>query len=273
MDFSIRRFAEVGSTMETAKRLIAEGLPSPAIILADRQNAGRGRIEGRRWEGAPGASLLMTLCLKGNAAARPAPPLRVGLGVVDVLARLAGPAFSIKWPNDIMGLRAGSAAADFAPADDRKPALWGKLGGLLCEASGEWFLAGIGLNLRPAAYPAELAATATSVEEAAIAGGGSFGANAAAAALLMLKNTEGLALAIGEAAARRLEDDAWRGGYERLLWAGGEEVRFVAGHPESGEVRRGRIKGVDEAGRLVLVLAGGGEESFWSGEISSVRTV
>jgi BirA family biotin operon repressor/biotin-[acetyl-CoA-carboxylase] ligase len=254
MDLTIRRFAEVGSTMETARRLIAEGLPSPAIVLADRQRAGRGRIEGRRWEGAPGASLLMTLCLRGNAAARPAPPLRVGLGVVDVLTQLMGPAFSIKWPNDIMGLRSGGAAA------------WGKLGGLLCEASGEWFLAGIGLNLRPAAYPAELAATSTSVEEAATASGG-------AAALAWLEDVEALASAIGEAVASRLEDDAWRADYERLLWAKSEEVRFVAGHPETGEVRRGRIKGVDEAGRLVLVLAGGGEESFWSGEISGVRTV
>jgi biotin-(acetyl-CoA carboxylase) ligase len=207
----------------------------------------------------------MTLCLRGNAAARPAPPLRVGLGVVDVLTQLMGPAFSIKWPNDIMGLRSGGAAASRVAADEPLSA-WGKLGGLLCEASGEWFLAGIGLNLRPAAYPAELAATSTSVEEAATAG-------AAAATIPWLDDAESLASAIGEAVASRLEDDAWRADYERLLWAKGEEVRFVAGHPETGEVRRGRIKGVDEAGRLVLVLAGGGEESFWSGEISGVRTV
>lgn len=278
MDFSIRHFAEVGSTMETAKGLIGGGLPSPAIILADRQLSGRGRIEGRRWEGAPGASLLMTLCLKGDAASRPAPPLRVGLGVVDVLARFAGPAFRIKWPNDIMGLRGGGLAngaanggapngeANGAPKD-RKPASWGKLGGLLCEIYGEWFLAGIGLNLRPAAYPPDLAAAAASVAEAAIA------YRAGAAALSWLEDAEALAAAIGEAVARRLGDDAWRDGYERLLWARGEEVNFVAGHPERGEIRRGRIRGVDEAGRLVLATSGGEEEAFWSGEISSVRAV
>lgn len=251
--------------METAKGLIGGGLPSPAIILADRQLSGRGRIEGRRWEGAPGASLLMTLCFKGDTASRPAPPLRVGLGVVDVLARFAGPAFRIKWPNDIMGLRGGGLAN--GAANGRTTASWGKLGGLLCEIYGEWFLAGIGLNLRPAAYPPDLAAAAASVAEAAIA------YRAGAAALSWLEDAEALAAAIGEAVARRLGEDAWRDGYERLLWARGEEVNFVAGHPERGEIRRGRIRGVDEAGRLVLATSGGEEEAFWSGEISSVRAV
>lgn len=279
MDFSIRHFAEVGSTMETAKVLIGEGLPSPAIIMADRQNSGRGRIEGRRWEGAAGASLLMTLCLRGGAASLPAPPLRVGLGVVDALSRLAGAAFSIKWPNDIMGWRAGDLAADGA-TDAPRPASWGKLGGLLCEVCGEWFLAGIGLNLRRSAYPAELTAAATSVEEAAIAcrreggtPGGRSGASAAAVAFPWLEDAETLAAAIGEAVVRRLGDDGWRADYERLLWARGEEVSFVAGHPGRGEIRRGRILGVDDAGRLLLAMPGGAEEAFWSGEISSVRTV
>jgi len=271
MDFSIRHFAEVGSTMETAKELIREGLSSPAIILADRQSSGRGRIEGRRWEGAAGASLLMTLCLRGKAASQSAPPLRVGLGVVDVLSRNAGPAFSIKWPNDIMGLRSGSSPAD------RQPAPWGKLGGLLCEVCGEWFLAGIGLNLKPAAYPAELATAAASVEEAAAAfrgeGGMNQDGNVGAKALAWLEDAETLAAAIGEAVYGRLGDEGWRADYERLLWARGEEVNFVAGHPERGEVRRGRIRGVDDAGRLVLILPGGAEESFWSGEISGVRAV
>lgn len=283
MDFSIRHFAEVGSTMETAKVLIGEGLPSPAIIMADRQSSGRGRIEGRRWEGAAGASLLMTLCLRGDAASLPAPPLRVGLGVIDALSRLAGAAFSIKWPNDIMGWRAGDLAAEAADGatDAPRPASWGKLGGLLCEVCGEWFLAGIGLNLRPAAYPAELAAAATSVEEAAIARrrheggtpGGRSGASAAADAFPWLEDAETLAAAIGEAVVQRLGDDGWRAGYERLLWARGEEVNFVVGHPERDDVRRGRIRGVDDVGRLVLAMPGGAEEAFWSGEISSVRAI
>ena len=284
MDFSIRRFAEVGSTMEVAKALIREGLPSPAIILADRQSSGRGRIEGRRWEGAAGASLLMTLCLKGDAASRPAPPLRVGLGAVDALTRLGGPAFGIKWPNDIMGRRGGGFAAGAAygaaygategAAPAPRPASWGKLGGLLCEVYGEWFLAGIGLNLRPAAYPAELTA-ATSVEEAALACRGASGTRLGpgAGALPWLEDAETLAARIGEAVVRRLGDEGWRADYERLLWARGEEVNFVVGHPERGEIRRGRIRGIDDAGRLVLVLPGGAEESFWSGEISSVRVV
>ncbi len=170
-------------------------------------------------------------------------------------------------------------AADGA-ADAPRPASWGKLGGLLCEVCSEWFLAGIGLNLRPAAYPAGLAAAATSVEEAAIAcrreggtPGGRSSASAAADAFPWLEDAETLAAAIGEAVVRRLGDNGWRADYERLLWARGEEVSFVAGHPERREIRRGRIRGVDDAGRLLLAMPGGAEEAFWSGEISSVRAV
>ncbi len=94
-----------------------------------------------------------------------------------------------------------------------------------------------------------------------------------AEALAWLEDAEALADAIGEAVAGRLEGESWRADYERLLWARGEEVNFMAGHPERGEVRRGRIRGVDDAGRLVLILPGGAEESYWSGEISSVRAV
>lgn len=283
MEFTIRRFAEVGSTMETAKVLIDEGFRSPAIIMADRQMAGRGRIEGRRWEGTPGASLLMTLCFRGNVASKAAPPLRVGLGVIDALTRLAGPAFGIKWPNDIMGRLMEAPMTDRpasgASGTSSPPVAWGKLGGLLCEVYGDWFLAGIGLNLRPAAFSPELATKSSSVEEAARAFAAERARRAPPAkvsglgALSGLPAPEALAVTIGEAVARRLESDDWRPDYERLLWARGEEVSFVAGHPERGEIKRGRIRGIDEAGRLVLTMGNGKEESFHSGEISSVRSL
>ncbi|MCE1196208.1 hypothetical protein LWX53_06890, partial [bacterium] len=124
-------------------------------------------------------------------------------------------------------------------------------------------------------YPAELAAAATSVEEAALAHRGASGGRpgAGAGALPWLENAEALAADVGGAVVGRLGDAGWRADYERLLWARGEEGNFVAGHPERGDVKRGRIRGVDDAGRLVLALPGGAEESFWSGEISSVRVV
>jgi BirA family biotin operon repressor/biotin-[acetyl-CoA-carboxylase] ligase len=144
--------AEVGSTNAEAMRLAAAGEPAPLWILADRQQAGRGR-SGRLWASHPGnlhASLLLRLACRPAEAAQLS--LLAGVAVVDALrARLAQAATAglrLKWPNDIL---LGGA----------------KLGGILVEsarAGPEGRMAavvGIGLNL--AKHPADLDRPATSL--------------------------------------------------------------------------------------------------------------
>jgi biotin-(acetyl-CoA carboxylase) ligase len=206
----------------------------------------------------------MTLCIKGDFATTAAVPLKVGLAVVDVLAQFAPSRFRIKWPNDIMG---------FATEEPRRAA---KLGGILCENARGWLLAGIGLNLRAAAYANALQANATSLEEVVAA---SRLSNDAAEgeptrethSLCESGCAEALALEIGRVVTDRFERTGWQADYMDKMWAMNEEVSFLVGHPDRGVSKTGRIAGIDDLGRLVLSLEGGGEEAFWSGEISQIR--
>lgn len=130
-------YGRVGSTMDLAHAAAGRGAASGTLIIANEQEAGRGR-GGRRWSSAPGGGLWMTL------VERPASPggidvlsLRVGLYMAEALDVLAGERVRLKWPND---LYIGE----------------GKLAGILMEARWrdqrvEWVAIGVGVNVVPAA--------------------------------------------------------------------------------------------------------------------------
>ncbi len=130
-------YERVGSTMDLAHAAAGRGVVSGTLILANEQEAGRGR-GGRRWSSAPGGGLWMTL------VERPASPggievlsLRAGLCIAEALDALAGERVRLKWPND---LYVGE----------------GKLAGILIEARWrdqrvEWVAIGVGVNVVPAA--------------------------------------------------------------------------------------------------------------------------
>lgn len=255
MNFHSVHYPEVTSTMDAAKNLAQNARWPRLIVLADRQTAGRGRIEGRSWEGVPGASLFMTLCMNGDYASTAAIPLRIGLAVYDVLSGFGNTAstFLIKWPNDIMGLTC---------VDDKRSG-YRKLGGLLCEVSNGWLFAGIGLNIGKSAYTDTLASTATSIEEAL---GWKAGEKSST-----FPGTDAFALAIGQAAAIRLNRKEWREDYIASMWGLGDSVHFLVGHPKNGQIQTGTIEGVDDSGRLLLRGESGDVEAYWSGEISGLR--
>lgn len=108
-----------------------------ALVAAERQSAGRGRL-GRHWESPPGAGLLCSLLLDVPADADPAVvgllPLAAGVAVVDA-CRAAGVPAGLKWPNDIV-VEPGPAGVPL-----------GKLGGLLAERSPRGVVVGLGLNV------------------------------------------------------------------------------------------------------------------------------
>jgi BirA family biotin operon repressor/biotin-[acetyl-CoA-carboxylase] ligase len=87
---------------ESTQALVDPSLPEGALVVADHQTAGRGRL-GRRWEAPPGKALLCSLLLK------PAPDrdprqlsLLAGIAVADASEELTGLAVQVKWPNDVM---------------------------------------------------------------------------------------------------------------------------------------------------------------------------
>ena len=56
-------FPKLDSTNTKAKQLAEEGYPSGTLVVAEQQDAGRGR-RGRGWESPQGAGIFMTVMLK-----------------------------------------------------------------------------------------------------------------------------------------------------------------------------------------------------------------
>jgi BirA family biotin operon repressor/biotin-[acetyl-CoA-carboxylase] ligase len=102
---------------ESTQALIDVSLPEGALVVADYQTAGRGRL-GHTWEAPPGTALLCSLLLKPPPE-RNAPELSLvaGVGVADTLERTTGLAVQLKWPNDVM-LRRKKVAGCLAEARD-----------------------------------------------------------------------------------------------------------------------------------------------------------
>ena len=219
--YGLVRHAELDSTNSEARRLAEAGEAGPIWIIAEKQNAGRGR-RGRSWETLSG-NLAATLLVRPKASREAVGQLSfaAALAVADVAAHFApAAAITVKWPNDVL-------------ADGRK------LAGILLESGtdsqGGWLAVGIGINLATAPEGTEFPATA--LAEFA-------GAPSPDDALALL-------------AARFLHwYDAWMsGGFEtlRAAWlarAGGLGLPIRARLPH--ETRHGVFEGIDGNGALLL---------------------
>lgn len=122
----------VPSVLDVVHEVAAHGAPNGAVVLADEQTAGRGRL-GRRWHSPPGCGIWLGFLMRpphrveGGVLA-----LRVGIAVAETLDGM-GVSVKLKWPNDIV-------------VQDRK------LAGVLCEARWRdgrpsWVAVGIGINV------------------------------------------------------------------------------------------------------------------------------
>ncbi len=136
--YSIRLYDRVGSTNETAAGLARDGSPHGTVVIADSQEAGRGR-RGRNWHSPSGVNVYMSIILRpAEMEFHPSlvtlsASLAAAEAVNSFLHAGAGPGAWPKWPNDVY-------------CNGRK------LGGILTEAvtSGEevrFLVTGIGLNV------------------------------------------------------------------------------------------------------------------------------
>jgi BirA family biotin operon repressor/biotin-[acetyl-CoA-carboxylase] ligase len=130
--------AEETSTNTTLLARARSGEATPALLVAEHQTAGRGRM-GRSWHAAAGDSLTFSLALPYAPADWSGLSLAVGVALADALDP-QGHAIGLKWPNDLW-LRDGS----HGPGR--------KLGGVLIETvpvpTGRVCVVGVGLNVRP----------------------------------------------------------------------------------------------------------------------------
>ncbi|MDP4301175.1 biotin--[acetyl-CoA-carboxylase] ligase [Leptothrix discophora] len=238
---SIEVLPEVGSTSTALMDRIRRGDRAPALLVAERQVAGRGRL-GRPWSAAQGASLTFSVGLTMVPADWSGLSLAVGLALAEALH----PRIGLKWPNDLW-LRDA----------DRK------LGGILIETlgvgpdeAGRPVVIGIGLNI--AAEPPQAdAAGATPV----------YGSGYAGLAELIPGITAPEAL-------HRIAGPLWRAlqAYERdglaPLLAAWSARDVLAGRPVQAGAAQGIAEGVATDGSLRIRTADGARATVHSGEVS-----
>ena len=141
----IRVFRETQSTQDIAKSFA----PSRALVIADHQTGGRGRL-GRSWLSTPGSSVLMSLCWPVDLIGRTHDQISLltGVALARAIHEVApDTAVRLKWPNDVL-------------IEQRK------LAGILVERTKHAFIIGIGLNVTPeACSDMSLRSSTTSLEE------------------------------------------------------------------------------------------------------------
>ncbi len=100
----IHYYVKLGSTQELAITL-AENNPEAlngTVILAEKQDRGRGRIN-RRWI-SPGGGIWLSIILRPKIPAKTSPLLSfvAALAVGDTITQKTGLESKVKWPNDIL---------------------------------------------------------------------------------------------------------------------------------------------------------------------------
>jgi BirA family biotin operon repressor/biotin-[acetyl-CoA-carboxylase] ligase len=219
-------FHDVGSTNDEATRLAELGAAQGTTVVASSQHAGRGRF-GRTWFSPAGAGLYVSVIVRDRSAA-PLLTLAGGVAVAEGVLAATGLPVEIKWPNDVV-VRSGRVR---------------KLAGVLAEGAStpaglQYVILGYGINLRPAAYPTDIADRATSLESElgrAVDGGLVLAETLAALAKWVAALTAGHAPAL---LAR------WA---ELSPLAQGAAVEWDT--PQG--VRTGRTFGIDESGALLV---------------------
>jgi BirA family biotin operon repressor/biotin-[acetyl-CoA-carboxylase] ligase len=251
------RFDQVGSTNDVVRAWLAEGTPEVCLAVADEQTAGRGR-DGRRWQAPPGTSFLCSIGFRPDWLAADRTwrlASIVSLAMADAAEEVGGltdRSVRLKWPNDLV-IEAGGEVR--------------KLGGVLGETIGlgtpdPRVIIGIGVNAGWAAadFPAELAATMTSL--AVASNGRPVDLPALFAAFIDRVETRTIALRAGH-----FDVADWT---TRQLTSG----RPVRLELPDGSALETRALGVDVgSGGLVIedLAAAGGERTILTGEIQHLR--
>jgi len=223
------------STMNDARRLIGEKVPTGTAVLASEQTAGRGRVEGRKWISAKDESLMFTMLVKTSDIGFNLTlfPLFAGFAIAGFLEKEYGIKAKIKWPNDVL-------------IDGRK------ISGILCENSSGYILCGIGLNCSQR-HAGEIAGNrAVSICEL----------NGEAPDIrLTLSGLLGFM-------KDNWNSTVWKDKVEEKLYMKGLNVLLCDGLPDSGKRIEGIIEGIGGDGELIITEKHSGLlRKVYSGEI------
>ena len=146
-------FEELASTNTFALELGKNSIVQGTVVLADRQTAGKGRLQ-RSWFSPPGTNIYGSLIFSFNLPLQAIGwiPLMAGVAIAQAIEGHTEIDITLKWPNDIL-------------IEERK------VGGILCESfkrsPTETCVVigfGINVNLSESAFPKNLEQTATSLQ-------------------------------------------------------------------------------------------------------------
>lgn len=118
---------ETGSTnADLLSRAAAGEDIAGAVLLAEYQNAGRGR-HGRAWTAPPRSQVVMSFGVDASGVATNRwgwLPLVTGLAIVDAVGDVTGVRVGLKWPNDVLvGPRGGKLAGILAEVASPSPVI------------------------------------------------------------------------------------------------------------------------------------------------------
>ena len=241
----------VGSTNAALLTSAASGAPDRSVLVAEHQDAGRGRL-GREWVSPPGTGVTVSVLLRPGDVSPDRYgwlPLLTGLAVRDAVRDLVPAQACLKWPNDLL---LGAAQR--------------KAGGILAEATsgpdGTAVVLGIGLNV--AGTPAELPAGATSL---AAEGAEAVDRTKVLVAVLtrIAERESAWRSSLGDPDAHHLRAD-----YRAACASLGAEVRVEL---PGGMAVTGMAEDVDGDGRLLLLGADGQRRAIAAGDVVHLRPV
>ncbi|MFC7976112.1 biotin--[acetyl-CoA-carboxylase] ligase [Streptomyces cinereoruber] len=227
----------------------AADLPEGAVLVAEEQTSGRGRLD-RTWTAPARSGIFVSVLLKPDVPAHRWGwlPLLTGVAAATGLAKAAGVDMSLKWPNDLLVSVKG---------EERKT------GGILAERAGtDGVVVGLGLNVT------------LREDELPVPGAGS---------LLLADAASTDRDTLLRAVLRSLAQ--WYGEWTRAGGdpaASGLQEAYAAGCATLGRRIRAELPGertlegeaiaLDGDGRLVVATEGGGTEAVGAGDIVHVRT-
>lgn len=230
------------STNIQAKKLAEEGEPEGTLVVANAQQAGKGR-RGRSWSSPSGENIYMSFLLRPQIPPQCASMLTLlaGMACARAVKEETGLTAAIKWPNDLV--------------------LNGKkICGILTEMSTEleqihYIVTGIGINVNQTDFPEEIRDKATSLK-------------------LESKRRENRSALIAssmkwfeqyyEEFLQTRDFSRLKKEYEGMLANMQETVQVL----DPVQPFTGICRGIDREGQLLVKLSDGSERRVRSGEVS-----
>ncbi|WP_184841199.1 biotin--[acetyl-CoA-carboxylase] ligase [Allocatelliglobosispora scoriae] len=244
---------ETGSTNADVAEAARRGAPEGLVVTAERQTAGRGRLD-RSWESPAGAGLMFSVLL------RPAVPvarwgwlpLLAGVALAHAVRGTAALDAELKWPNDLL-------------VGGRKCA------GILAEAVPDGVVIGIGLNVSLTEEELPTGPTGLAPTSLLLAGADDGRANRAALLEAILRGLAEWAV-IWNSMGGDPVASGLREAYLGCCGTIGQQVRAVIpGGGESGGEIIGLADTVDADGRLVIIDASGARQAVAAADVIHVR--